>query len=855
MKCVLVSHTHWDREWYRTFQSFRARLVDAMDRVLDLIRTDPGFHFLLDGQSVVLEDYLEARPERRAELAEACHLGRIAIGPWYVQPDSLLPSGEAHVRNLLEGRRVGGQLGPVSTVAYTPDSFGHPAQFPQIFAGFGLEPFVYWRGNGNEIDALPAEYLWEAPDGSALLVHHLGEGYFAASGLPGDARAAARWLEALSRKLARRTSNDSVLLMNGIDHALPSSHTAAVAEALARATGWTVKRGLLEDFADGLSRDAPSFRGELLGGRVANLLPGVWSARMPLKLRNRRAESLLEGWAEPWSALARAFGAADEQPSLRAAWRALLKNQAHDSICGCSQDRVHEQMEARYDEAEELAAETTARVLERIAGLGPERRTPWSDTFDIAVFNPSPFPRTDVVRLPLDPSTWFEVRSDQSRSIAVHPLLLAALRAGGYTADGRPAHLIADPDAPRMRLVPDQPARSIEIVAEDVPAFGWRRIRLQPSDPHPQGEDEGRDISLGDMSVAAAEDGTLTVRIGSSAWSGLCSVEDIGDRGDAYDFDPVPGAAPRLDEVRVSRRVHANGIRHITVRRTFAVAAELAPDRERRDERLVGLQVLTEARLAPGVDRVDLRVRVDNTARDHRLRLLFPTGEPIEEFRAATTFDVTRRRTGARDATGWLHPAPPTFPQQGFVSANALTVGAPGLPEAEVTAEGVIAITLLRCAGWLSRTDLRSRRQLAGPLIPTPGAQCLQPIEAHLTLHAGLDPAAVRAAELGLRAVVAGEEPLAPPGASLLEIAPRDLLLSALMPADTESAIVLRLLNPTDADVDATVRLRFPVSAALSVRLDESPSEAPVSEEPVSLQDGVLAVRVPPHALRSFLLT
>src|SRR6185369_15388982 len=167
MRCVLVSHTHWDREWYRTFQGFRARLVDAIDRVLDLVAADPGFRFLLDGQTIVLEDYLEIRPGRRAEIESACRARRIAIGPWYVQPDSLLPSGESHIRNLLEGRRVGSAFGPVSSVAYTPDSFGHPAQFPQIFSGFGLEPFVYWRGNGDEIDDLPAEYLWEAPDGSA----------------------------------------------------------------------------------------------------------------------------------------------------------------------------------------------------------------------------------------------------------------------------------------------------------------------------------------------------------------------------------------------------------------------------------------------------------------------------------------------------------------------------------------------------------------------------------------------------------------------------------------------------------------------------------------------------------------
>src|SRR5690606_1619793 len=132
------------------------------------------------------EDYLEVRPERRAALEAACRAGRIAIGPWWVQPDSLLPAGEAHVRNLLEGRRVGDAFGPTSRVAYTPDSFGHPAQLPQLFAGFGLGPFVYWRGNGDELDDLPAEWTWQGPDGSTVLAHHLGEGYFAASGLPHD---------------------------------------------------------------------------------------------------------------------------------------------------------------------------------------------------------------------------------------------------------------------------------------------------------------------------------------------------------------------------------------------------------------------------------------------------------------------------------------------------------------------------------------------------------------------------------------------------------------------------------------------------------------------------------------------
>ena len=547
MKCVIVSHTHWDREWYRTFQAFRARLVDTIDQVLELIERDPGFYFLLDGQTVVLEDYLEIRPERRDALAAACSAGRLAIGPWYVQPDSLLPSGEAHVRNLLEGRRSGSTIGKVSAVAYTPDSFGHPAQFPQLLRGFGLEPFVYWRGNDSEIDTLPAEYLWEAPDGSSVLAHHLSEGYFAACGLPADPNAAADFLAGLARTLAARTRNECVVLMNGTDHALPDAHVGAAAEALARTSGWVVQRGLLEDLACALSRAAPRFRGELTGARTANLLPGVWSTRTPLKLRNRRAETLLEGWAEPWSALGRVFGTPDERPALRLAWRALLQNQAHDSICGCSLDRVHQQMQARYDTAEELAQQTTTRVLERLAGLGPKRRTPAGDQFDVAVFNPSPHSRTDVVRLPLDPATWFEFGGELARGLSLHPWLLAGLTTQGFTVDERPARLVADGTGGRLRLTPETPPQSIEFVAADVPAFGWRRFTVAPSSAHPDHEDDGREITGGALTVRVANDGTFELRTAARVYTGLCGVEDVGDRGETYDFDPVVDGARTLE--------------------------------------------------------------------------------------------------------------------------------------------------------------------------------------------------------------------------------------------------------------------------------------------------------------------
>jgi alpha-mannosidase len=258
------------------------------------------------------------------------------------------------------------------------------------------------------------------------------------------------------------------------------------------------------------------------------------------------------------------------------------------------------------------------------------------------------------------------------------------------------------------------------------------------------------------------------------------------------------------------------------------------------------MRVWTELAVAPGVPRVDVRVRVDNPARDHRVRLLFPTGAPAATCLAATTFDVAERSTAARDGTRWVHPATATFPHQGWVAANGLTVVAPGLPEAEVTPDGTIAITVLRAVGWLSRFDLRSRPTPAGPMMPLPGAQVPGVLDARLSLLAGADPVAARDAELGLRGVIGGAPPLLDAGRPLLVLEPPSLLLSAVKPAEDGNGIVVRVLNPGGVNVRASLRFGFDVRRVDPVRLDEEPAA-----HDVVVESGQVTFDVPPHALRS----
>lgn len=830
MRCLLVSHFHWDREWYRSFQAYRARLVEAVDRVLDLVGADPSHRFLLDGQVILVEDYLALRPERRAALAAAIAEGRLAIGPWYVQPDAFLPSGESHVRNLLMGRRVGAAFGAVSRAAYVPDSFGHPAQMPQVFAGFGLGPFVYWRGNGDELDALGPRWRWRAPDGSAVDARVLMDGYFDAAFLPDDVDEAARGLA----EIGGAQTVEPILLMNGFDHMPPDGHVAAVAARLAERTGWAVRRGLLDDLRDEPAPSLAEYAGALEGGRLANLLPGVWSARLPIKLRSRRLEALLEGWLEPFAGLAFVGGGPDERPALGLAWRTLLECQAHDSIGGCATDDVAVQVEARLADAIELAEQTVERVL------GRARVVPASAEQDVDVWNPSPEPRTDVVRVALE--DYPALRMPLGRP-ALPPLTVATLGEAGFTVDGAPARVVPSDDPARARWVPGWQPLDVEFVARDVPPLGSRRYRLRPAAPSPDVADAGREIAAGDVGVRVADDGTLAVRLGERSWDGLAAVEDQGDRGDSYDFDPVDAAeASTPIETTVARRVHASGIATLRVRRRFDVPDALDGDRRTRSASRVPLIVTVEARIAPGVARVDLDVRIENAARDHRVRLRFPTGTPTAEAVLATTFDVARRAPGPRVAERWVHPPTPTFVHQGWVHAGGLTVAAPGLPEAEATADGTIAVTVLRAVGWLARFDLAVRPQPAGPEMPVPGAQLVGTLDARLSLLSGIDPRAARAAELGLRAVLAD----GPACDATVAVAPSSVVLSALKPADDGDGVVLRLLNPTDDTVEAAVTTRPTFGHAAAVRLDETPDGSRVT-----LDDGVVRLTVPPHTLRS----
>ena len=349
---LVVPHTHWDREWYLPFEQFRLRLGTVVDGVLDTLESDPSFtSFTLDGQAIVLEDYVEVRPDNEGRLRALLAAGRLEVGPSYVLPDEILVGGESLVRNFLLGRRVCRRFGvEPSGAGYLPDSFGHPAQLPQILAGFGIRTFLFSRGLGDELDDVGVVFRWRAGAAEVVACQMLPHyDNFARLTWNHDAEERVRAIVGRFGEAVRSAGGDEIVLANGSDHLPIEPELPEIVAGLERTLGAEFRIGRYDEHSprpDGL----PAHEGELVGSRLQNVLRGVNSARVYLKQANERAERRLLS-IESAAAL-RTLRGEGRYPAddLRLAWRDLLRNHPHDSICGCSCDEVHRDMLVRYEQ-------------------------------------------------------------------------------------------------------------------------------------------------------------------------------------------------------------------------------------------------------------------------------------------------------------------------------------------------------------------------------------------------------------------------------------------------------------------------------------------------------------------------
>lgn len=930
---IVVPHTHWDREWHQTFQQFRMRLVKCINLLLRILDNDPNFtYFMLDGQTIILDDYLEIHPEEAEHLLNYVRAGRILIGPWYVQPDEFLVGGEAIIRNLLLGIRQAAPYGGAMQVGYVPDTFGHIAQLPQILRGFGIENAVFWRGIDPEVKQ--SEFWWDGPDGSRVLGVYLdGElGYSNARELPLDPPSLLKRVEHFLAHQGPRATTSTLLLMNGSDHLEPQEGlpaALAAANELLSEQGRRIAIGTLPQYIQAVLDAAPDLQsasGELRSSHAAHLLPGVLSARMWIKQRNTACEELLTRWVEPLSAWAWALGGSYPAGLINAAWRLLLQNQPHDSICGTSIDQVHREMRARYDQCEQigrqLVQDAQRKILQHVdtQAVLPTSSALLSDetALPLVVMNPVEAQASALAEVSLQvytPPDKLRVLDDQGNvvphvaevtdgaevlNLVIDSLLLMSFLpqfdegsiAGYYVVNvvfdenERDEHgnlrlwaaisttppaqpldaqavikriraVLEGPEPPQWQINATEPPNvRLRFLARDLPAHGGRTYllttRREGDAPEPESDIVASATTIENAWLrveASTTDGTLTVteKASGAVSAGLNRFQDSGDVGDLYNWTP-PFEDRVIDEAALPPTIEllsADALQ-ATLRITLhlQLPVSCSDDRQARGSELVDCPVVTEVSLISGGQTVQIHTSVHNRARDHRLRVLFPTTITSESVNADGIFMVNnrplRREVPADGWSGWIEDPVDTHPQKHFLSVSdeqrGLALLNRGLPEyetlpAEDGSGAVIALTLLRCVGWLSRGDLSNRRGPAGPILPTPEAQ----MEGEWSFDYALYPYAGSWAENAARVQQQGNAfnagvVCSSAGAqsgplesawSFARLEPASLVLSAVKRAEDGSGLILRWYNPLASDVTADLTTALAFSRADGMSLNE----------------------------------
>ena len=276
IKYYVVSHTHWDREWYQPLEVMKTRLVHLIDALLDIIGKDGEYVFHLDEQTVVIEDYLSVRPENEKILKKYIKSGNIIVGPWYLQNDFYYSSGEATVRNLQIGFELAKKFGRTNRAGYAPDNFGIISQLPQIFNGFGIDTLLFGRGyekwtideNGDrKQEKRKTEFIWEGGDGSRLFSSFMLAWYNNAQRFPDDTVKALKLITLNEKNFEGLKESPYLLLMNGVDHLEPQRNVREIIKELnARLGEEAVVQTAIEKYLSDLKE------GMELNGTVRNVI-------------------------------------------------------------------------------------------------------------------------------------------------------------------------------------------------------------------------------------------------------------------------------------------------------------------------------------------------------------------------------------------------------------------------------------------------------------------------------------------------------------------------------------------------------------------------------------------------------
>lgn len=874
------SGTHWDREWYQTFQGFRFRLVKVLNGVVKTMEENPDFGvFHMDGQTIVLEDYAEINPEGAEKLKALIAKDRVKVGPWYVMPDEFILSGESLIRNLMQGHKLAKKWGAKEAwkFGYICDIFGHIAQMPQIFRGFDIPYSLFCRGAGKT----EPYFIWQAPDGSECINFRMGDkdgyGEYCLHVLNKSRAMEMNSLDEIEKKnkeymefLFSLTDIPVYVIMDALDH-MPMHADApkyqaqiekAFPDVTVHQTDLTEAGKQLEKYRDQMKVR----KGEMntsMKDTFGHLISNTLSSYYTLKKANDACQSRLEKVVEPMLALGAMTGYECPRSYVETAYRYLIQNHPHDSICGCSLTQVHKDMEYRFDQTKEIC-----ETLEN--DFMWENQRPYLMNYDeidtdgvLTVYNTLPFARDGVVEADLlmkrnYPKTYAEPFGYET---------INSFRI--YDSEGKEyPYQTVDIHRNYFNRVKDQYGQNTDKYRvafwAKLPAGGKSEFKIVPSETPSR---YLRQMVSGDdymeneyLKVTVTSNGELSIfdKKTKKTYENQLRLMDDSEIGDGW-FHA---------NSKVDRTVSSAGISAVIektecgmVRCSFRITKDLVLPAEifrneagvRRGDRTAICKAVFEVSLDENARAVDVKLHFDNQAKDHRLRLFMPTYVKSDTYFAGQAFYRCLRPAAINyDSETWAEPEVREKAMNGIVGmrnedgTGLAFVAKGGLHECAALDDenGTIAVTLLRAFRTTVNGNGETRCQLNGML---DYSFSLVPLDREVAYSDLVKKQDLMAAELltGYREVEKDAKLIAP--SSLISVSGRDVCTSIIKQGEQDlSSVVVRIFNASDAETEAKIAFDRPVGKAGLVNLNEEPIEGEIT-----VKNNEVSVKLSPWKIRT----
>lgn len=819
MKVFTSLSTHWDREWYMPFQGFRYNLVKVTDHIIEALDSGKIGVFCFDGQTIVLEDYLEIKPENREKLKELISSGKLRVGPWYVMPDEILVSGESLIRNFLEGKREAEKFGAGPwKYGYMNDIFGHIAQMPQILKGFGINCAYLGRGLGGN-DKKFNNFIWKSPDGSTCFGHKQSYGALLRGYINAEDK-----LEYLKKHISDNDDGTgTVIMLFTDDHGDVNDLTFDYLN---------VRKELEKDheFVEGLDNiefeledkkdSLPCVEGELIETNEESsmrLVTSSISSYYPLKYENDICETLLENTISPMLSMAKLMNMDFEKSFYHLAYRYLLKNQPHDSICGCSTHTVHEDMKYRYSQVKSISRALAKDFEARICA---NNKTDY--TISVINYDTSEYDGVFETKLYFDDS-WknknfgnsfyqkkfdFTILDENGAEVPYQIISITRNFCDSETQQTRPVDIYR-----------------IAICAK-LCAFGETVFRIVPQKHKSTPKDYSDSELCAEneyINLKINADGSVSIydKESKKLYNNLNTFIDEGESGNGW-FSEKPIA----DSSAVSSVGSPTNIETITndilvtsfrVTKIMNVPKYCDYNNYVRSSERTDLEIITDITLRKNSKAVEFVTTVNNIAHDHRLRVNFPTCTEGDDYFASQAFTFVQRKRGVSEkAINFSEPEPYEKNTSGIVCVKNNDEGLSfiskaGIHECSVSKNGVISVTMLRAFGRIMFGNiLNEGAQLEGKHIfkyalttETDFAK-LNDMKKHLF---ELLPNVRKSCDANSR--------------SLLEVT-GGICVSLVKPSEDNKGIIVRLFNPQRVDGCCEIFIKTTIKSAYLTNLAES---------------------------------